>query len=211
MSDDLEGRLAAALSSHRPARLRLEGAREAAVLIPLYPAPEPTVIFTLRTDALSSHRGQISFPGGRVDPADPSFAAAALRETAEELGIDPSVVRILGELDTTPTFVSGYTVTPYVGWLDERPRFDPNPAEVAEVIEVPLEALNETIRRDPGFSHGGRTYPTEAWVWEGHVIWGVTARVVRGLLQVLGRAGLVSPPSEHDPWDAFRAGHGARR
>ncbi len=194
-------RLVDALAARRPQPppADLAGTR-AAVLIPIYPAPEPTLIFTLRTENLSSHRGQISFPGGSVDPSDPSPTHAALRETEEELGIPPGEVEIVGELDTTPTFVSGFVISPFVGWLAHAPVLRPNPAEVAEVIHVPLRALDERSRRDPGYEHDGRTYPTEAWVFEGRVIWGLTARLVRLLLVTLADAGLAAPPPPVDPW-----------
>jgi 8-oxo-dGTP pyrophosphatase MutT (NUDIX family) len=169
------------------------------VLIPIIAGAEPSVIFTLRTETLRSHSGQISFPGGSIDAGE-SAADAALREACEEIGLDPSVVTMLGELDTFPTFVSGFTVTPFIGWIDQMPALSPSPHEVAEVIVVPIAKLTDEIRSEPGFEHGGRTYPTEAWVWEDNVIWGVTARVVRNFLELLGEAGLIEPPAQTSSW-----------
>jgi 8-oxo-dGTP pyrophosphatase MutT (NUDIX family) len=171
------------------------------VLIPIVADPEPTLLFTVRTETLPSHKGQISFPGGSVDRADLSTQAAALREAQEELGLDRSAVRILGELDTVLTYVSGYIVSPFVGWIRESPRLSPNPTEVARVLQIPLAQVTDRIRAEPGFSHGGRTYPTEAWIWQGSVIWGLTARLLRLFFEVLAEAGLANapaPPSE--PW-----------
>lgn len=168
-------------------------------MIPIVAGAEPTLIFTLRTETLSSHKGQISFPGGSIDPTDRSPQVAALRETEEEIGLDPRRVEIIGELDTFPTYVTGYLVTPFVGWLDGAPKLRPNPAEVADVLWVPLAELRESVRAEPGFSHGDRTYPTEAWVWNDHVIWGVTARIIRLLLLRLAAVGLVERPGG-DPW-----------
>jgi 8-oxo-dGTP pyrophosphatase MutT (NUDIX family) len=196
-------RLEQIMSAHEPQHVSIPGARAAAVLVPLLEDPEPSLIFTVRTDTLPSHKGQISFPGGSIDPTDPSPEAAALRETQEEIGLDPSAVRVIGELDTTPTFVSGYVITPIVGWLAHRPELQPNPAEVADVLEVPLADLTDEIRREPGFSHSGQSYPTEAWIWNGHVIWGVTARLLRLLLTRLAEAGLVQPPGATDGWTAW--------
>lgn len=190
---DFEARLTAALAGHQPHRAEVADARAASVLIPIVEVPEPTLILTVRTDTVRSHKGQISFPGGSVDPGEGSLDAA-LRETKEEIGLDPSLVKVIGELDTFPTFVSGYVVTPFVGWLDEDPKLDPNPAEVAELLHVPLAHLNDEIRKDPGFEHGNRAYPTEAWVWNDRVIWGVTARIMRQFLTILGEAGLIDPP-----------------
>ncbi|HWL64583.1 MAG TPA: CoA pyrophosphatase [Actinomycetota bacterium] len=201
--EDFGTRLAALLGAREPQRVEMAEARDAAVLIPLIATPEPTLIFTVRTDTLPSHKGQIAFPGGSIDDTDASAEAAALREAEEEIGLDPDRVRILGELDTTPTFVSGYVIYPFVGWLEEQPDLDPNPAEVAEVLLVPLSELVEDIRREPGFAHGGRTFPTEAWVWRDHVIWGVTARIIRHFLVLLGEAGLAATPGPTDSWTAW--------
>lgn len=199
MPKDFEGRLKAALSSASPSRVSLDDARDAAVLIPFVGGPEPRLIFTVRTETLPSHKGQISFPGGSVDP-DEDPQETALRETFEELAVDPTSVRILGELDSVPTFVSGYVVHPVVGWLDELPELRPNEAEVAEVLLVPVAELTDDIWAGPGFTHAGRTYPTEAWIWRDWVIWGVTARILRLLLVRLARAGLSPAPAAEDPW-----------
>lgn len=203
MSEDFRSRLEDALRAHDPHRMSLEDARDAAVLIPIVAQPKPTLLFTVRSDSLSSHRGQIAFPGGAIDPADASTAAAALRETEEELGIAPDQVEVIGELDAFPTFVSGYVVTPVVGWLAEPPEITPNPAEVAAVLHVPVDELVEDIRSEAGFTHGDRTYPTEAWVWNDHVIWGVTARIIRSFLGHLAHAGLVAPPGKTTSWTAW--------
>ena len=196
MPDDFELRLREELKARQPRVVQVEGARDAAVLIPIVRVPEPTLIFTRRTDTLSSHKGQISFPGGSIDPSDADPAAAALREAQEEIGLDPQVVSVVGRLDDLETFVSGFVVTPVIGWLPERPELTPNPVEVAEIIEAPLGDLTDEIRREPGFMHGDRRYPTEAWVWNDHVIWGVTARILRIFMERLAHAGLAEPPGE---------------
>lgn len=193
-------RLTSALSEHIPHHMSVPGARGAAVLLPVVAAPEPTLLFTKRSDTVGTHKGQISFPGGGHDPGDPDMLTTALRETHEEIGLDPAAVTILGELDTFPTFISGYVVTPYVGWMDAEPSLTPNPAEVDEVLHVPIGDLGDEIRRDPGFSHGRRTYPTEAWVWNDNVIWGVTARIVRQFLDILAGAGLAAPQEGTMDW-----------
>jgi 8-oxo-dGTP pyrophosphatase MutT (NUDIX family) len=192
-------RLRRALNARKPRRVSLADARDAAVLIPVVGSPAPTLIFTVRTETLPSHKGQISFPGGSIDP-DENAVQAALREAHEEVGIEPGVVEVLGELDSMPTFVSGYVIAPVVGWLDEMPALVPNPAEVAEVLTVPIADLVEDIRAQPGFIHRGQTYPTEAWLWRDHVIWGVTARLLRTFLVLLARAGLAEAPGPAPQW-----------
>jgi 8-oxo-dGTP pyrophosphatase MutT (NUDIX family) len=214
MPDDFRSRLKSALSERQPRRHVVDDARAAAVLVPIVASPEPTLLFTLRTETVRSHKGQISFPGGSIDDTDPSPEAAALREAEEEVGLEPDFVEVLGELDTFPTFVTGYVVTPFVGWIAEPPLVRPNPAEVAEVLMVPLADLTDAIRSEPGFSHGGRTFPTEAWVWNDRVIWGVTARLLRTFLTIVSDAGLTAPPGTTRSWgswpdDAVAASRGA--
>jgi 8-oxo-dGTP pyrophosphatase MutT (NUDIX family) len=198
---DFVARLQSALETRRPRREEQEGARAAAVLLPIVAEPEPTLIFTVRTEHLPSHKGQISFPGGSVDAADASAEDAALRETQEEIGLRRTDVRVLGELDTFPTYVSGYLITPVVGWLKRPAPLRPNPTEVAEVLQVPIADLVDDIRSEPGFTHGGRTFPTEAWIWNERVIWGVTARVLRLFLHVLADAGLAARPGGTPWWE----------
>jgi 8-oxo-dGTP pyrophosphatase MutT (NUDIX family) len=205
MADDFRGKLAAVLADHPPHRVRMSEARDAAVLIPIVAEPEPTLLFTRRTEHLSSHKGQISFPGGSIDEDDPSPQVASLREAEEEIGVSPESVEILGELDSVPTFVTGYVIAPFVGWLSDEPVLDPNPYEVAEVLHVPIADLTEEIRSEPGFQHRGRTFPTEAWVWRDQVIWGATARVLRIFLERLSEAGLIDPPGKTTSWELLHS------
>ncbi len=157
--------------------------RIAAVLILGYPRNgEPHIVFTRRTETVSNHRGQISLPGGRREPTDASLEATALRETQEELGVDPADVRIPGRLEDEYVIVSNFLIAPYVGMLDYEPIFRPSPTEVAEVIEVPLGRL-----RDPAIFREEDWYRPETprmqfYVVDGHEIWGATARVIRKFL-----------------------------
>lgn len=207
MTDDFREKLAGVLAQRPPQRVRIRESRDAAVLIPIVAEPEPTLLFTRRTEHLPSHKGQISFPGGSIDPEDPSAEVASLREAEEEIGVAPEAVEILGELDSVPTFVTGYVIAPFVGWLREEPELKPNPYEVAEVLHVPISNLTDEIRSEPGFEHNGRTFPTEAWVWRDQVIWGATARVLRLFLERLSEAGLVDPPGETMSWEVLHAHH----
>ncbi len=133
--------------------------RQAAVLAPLYAREgRPYLLFTRRAPNLSSHSGEISFPGGSREPVDGSLAQTALRETQEELGLDRSRVTLLGALPSAYTVVSNFLVTPYVGWLGEGlPALRPQASEVAEIIEAPLSALDDDhIYHEELWTHGGR-------------------------------------------------------
>ncbi|MDQ4065713.1 MAG: CoA pyrophosphatase [Actinomycetota bacterium] len=200
MTEDFRAGVGALLRARPPKRVSLPDARDAAVLIPIVADPEPTLLFTVRSEHLPSHKGQIAFPGGSIDPQDASPVEAALREAEEEIGLPRQIVAVLGELDDLPTFVSGYVVTPVVGWLSHRPELTPNPGEVTEVLWVPIARLTEEIRAEAGFTHGGRAYPTEAWIWEDRVIWGVTARILRNFLTLLATADLVDAPAPTHAW-----------
>ncbi|MGE0753345.1 MAG: CoA pyrophosphatase, partial [Variibacter sp.] len=114
--------------------------RPAAVLIPVVDHPEPTVLLTLRTEKLSSHAGQVAFPGGKIDPDDASPRAAALREAKEEIGLDARFVEPLGYSDTHLT-TTGYRIAPTVARVTPGFTLTPNPSEVADVFEVPLAIL----------------------------------------------------------------------
>ena len=163
--------------------------REAAVLIPLYErAGQPQLLFIKRTDKVGLHKGEIGFPGGRIELDDPSALAAALREAHEELGIPPQTVTPLGALPSVATVVTSMLIFPFVGRLPAPPDLLPDPFEVAETIEVPLAVL-----RDPANQH------EEEWLLRGvrrrifvyrygeHDIWGATGRIVQHFLQRLDR------------------------
>lgn len=161
----------------RPARLL----RPAAVLTPVIARPGgATVLLTRRADTLASHTGQIAFPGGRLDPGE-TAVEAALREAWEEVALDPGAVEVLGLGDPYET-VTGFLVTPVIGWLREPPRVRPSPAEVAEVFETPWDFLMDAAnhRRDFYDRDGARRW-FWAMTWRERYIWGATAGMVRAL------------------------------
>ncbi|GAB4195979.1 MAG: hypothetical protein OHK0024_35660 [Thalassobaculales bacterium] len=163
-----------------------ENPRRAAVLVPIVQrAAEPTIILTRRTDHLAHHPGQISFPGGRIEPEDPTPEAAALRETQEEIGLGPDNVEVLGRLDTYETR-TGFTITPVVGLV--RPTFSLSldPVEVAEAFEVPLSFVLDPANHQ----RHSRTWQGMArsfWVlpYLNYYIWGATAGMLVNLSEVL--------------------------
>lgn len=150
----------------------------AAVLIPFIDHPEPTLLLTLRTSHLSHHAGQISFPGGRMDPTDIDLQSCVLRETHEEIGITAQDIQIVGDLGLWPSY-SGYVVKPFIGIINPSVNFTPCSNEVAEIFEVPLDvvleiAKYELIHKDSPIPH--HYYQIE---YEGRVIWGLTAGLLR--------------------------------
>jgi 8-oxo-dGTP pyrophosphatase MutT (NUDIX family) len=162
--------------------------RPAAVLIGLRDGAQPRLVFTVRTDHLSSHAGQVSFPGGRTDPADGDAVTTALRESEEEIGLDRALVTPLGYLDCFET-ISGFCVTPVVARIAHDARFHPAPDEVAEVFEVPLAFFLEpgSLKRYVMEYRGHRRDMVE-FEHAGHRIWGVTAAILQNLLQRMERA-----------------------
>jgi 8-oxo-dGTP pyrophosphatase MutT (NUDIX family) len=151
----------------------------AAVLIPLVNRTEgPTVLLTQRSADLTDHPGQISFPGGRVDPEDADVEATALRETQEEIGLTPDRIRILGRLADYET-VTGYRVTPVVGWVEPPFTLAADPVEVADVFEVPLAFLLEPAHQQRHFRIQGSTRRDYYAIPYGErYIWGATAAML---------------------------------
>jgi 8-oxo-dGTP pyrophosphatase MutT (NUDIX family) len=163
--------------------------RRAAVLVPFVRREDSlSVLFTRRTAHMRTHAGQISFPGGAIEAGDADALAAALRETEEETGIAPALVEPFGYLDGFET-VSGYFVSPVTGFVSGDYHVRPDPAEVAEVFEVPLDFILAPDRlRRFDFDWQGRTRTTFEFEWDGRRVWGATASILKNLLRRLETA-----------------------
>jgi 8-oxo-dGTP pyrophosphatase MutT (NUDIX family) len=161
----------------------------ASVLIPIVLRAEPTVLLTERTAHLSTHSGQVAFPGGRQDEQDADAVATALREAQEEVGLDPAAVQVLGQLPIYQTG-SAYRVTPVVGLVDPNVRLNPNAHEVARIFEVPLVFLmnpahhHRHVHDLNGVRREWFSMPYQEGEQE-HFIWGATAGMLRNLYRFL--------------------------
>lgn len=157
----------------------------AAVLFPIVLHPMPTVLLTQRTAHLRDHPGQISFPGGRVEPEDMTPGETALREAAEEIGLPRTQVEIVGFLPEYRTG-TGFRVTPVVGFVRPPVLPVPDPFEVAEVFEVPLTfLLDATNHQRQSMHYRGRQREFYAMPYEDRFIWGATAGMIRSLYERL--------------------------
>jgi len=163
--------------------------RRAGVLILLYPRDgELCLVLTRRTDAVDTHRGQISFPGGSMDPGEDA-AAAALREAWEELAVDIAPLEVLGELSPLYIPPSGFCIYPVVAYAAERPSFVPNPGEVAEVLEVSLaHLLDPDTRGEEIWPIRGTDVRVPFYRVGHHKVWGATAMVLCELLELIQEA-----------------------
>jgi 8-oxo-dGTP pyrophosphatase MutT (NUDIX family) len=197
--------LAAVVAHHRSLegreRLSFDGFPDpgapAAVLVALFERTgEARVVLTRRAAHLRTHTGEVSFPGGRLDPGE-TPEAAARREAAEEVGLDPAEVEIVGRLTPLATFSSGTTITPVVGTLAREPHLIANPREVARAFDVSLtELAADGVFREERWIVPGRPLPVAepaadgsfpVWFFElpDDTVWGATARVLVELLRLV--------------------------
>jgi 8-oxo-dGTP pyrophosphatase MutT (NUDIX family) len=161
----------------------------AAVLVPVILGAAPGILLTKRTAHLKKHAGQVSFPGGRIDPTDPHPEAAALREAREEIDLDPARVEILGRMADYVTG-TGYRITPVLGLLPPGLGFRPSPDEVEAVFELPIGVLLDPAAPQRQKQHV-RGQWREYWVWPhpDHFIWGATAAILVHLADKLRSLG----------------------
>jgi 8-oxo-dGTP pyrophosphatase MutT (NUDIX family) len=151
-------------------------ARPAAVLVPLFERDGEAHLWLVRRPrTMRSHAGQVAFPGGKADPSDASPRETALREAEEELGIARESVDVLGPLDEMHT-ITGFAISPFVGWLAPGVEVKPNSGEVARAFAAPVRAFLEPASGVP---------PWRGWTVDGELVWGATAGIVRGFVAIL--------------------------
>ena len=192
----MRDRLRDVLGSYEPQPAEQAAGAAAAVMLLLYEhAGEPHLVFQKRSELVLHHKGQISFPGGAVDPTDPDLRFTALRETHEEMGVDPSHVDVLGQIDELVT-ISDFRVTPFVGWLERYPyEFKTPPVEVAYLLEVPvphlLDPRNFVLDRR---TVDGREVLLPSYRFRDDLIWGATARMLTNFLDIWSTLDPSAPP-----------------
>jgi 8-oxo-dGTP pyrophosphatase MutT (NUDIX family) len=163
------------LAGRAPSKLP-KGGTAAAVLVTLFERDgEVHVWLARRPKTMRSHAGQVAFPGGKSDRDDGSLLVTALRETHEELGIEPERVDVLGALDDVFT-ITGFTISPWVGWVGADVEPTANPSEVARVFAAPLRAF---LEEPTG------VLPFRGWTVDGELVWGATAAIVRGFVAIV--------------------------
>lgn len=152
----------------------------AAVLAPLFRIDgELHVLFTRRSNRVEHHKGEISFPGGKLDADDPDLLACALREASEEVGIHPADVNVLGELDDFYTVATRYLVVPFVGVIPYPYDFRTNSREIDELLGVPLSVFFDPgVRSEETWIYNGKPIEVITYKWQGNNIWGATARIM---------------------------------
>lgn len=188
--------LTKALGKREKRTLSREGKVVAAVLIPLFGKDgDLYVLLTKRSHAVEHHKGEISFPGGRLDESDPDLLHCALRETSEEVGIEPADVRIVGELDDFYTVATEFLVVPFVGFIPYPYNFKTDSTEIDKIIGVPLEVFFDPNRRsEETWVFEDKPIKIISYQWRGHNIWGATARILDHFTRVLRDNAVAAAP-----------------
>lgn len=162
-----------------------------AVLIPLYRKEgQYHIVFIRRTETVTEHKGQISFPGGSRETGDNTLLDTALRESQEEIGLSPDDIEVIGELDDEITTTSNYIVTPFVATIPWPYRFTMNRAEVDEILEFPVAALMSGDCCKPAIEtiDGGIVVDSYNYHYDNRLIWGATARILHKFLGIYKQA-----------------------
>jgi 8-oxo-dGTP pyrophosphatase MutT (NUDIX family) len=171
-----------------------EQAIKSSVLVLLFPGREtaqPTFVVTLRPTYEGIHSGQISLPGGRFELTDENLMQTALRETDEEIGMDPAEVTIIGQLTELYIPPSNYLVQPFVGFTSGSPVFNPQQKEVEQIIEIHVrQLLDEKNVREKEISVAGIQFSAPSFVIDGTTIWGATAMILNEFKEILRKTGL---------------------
>ncbi|HSB73255.1 MAG TPA: CoA pyrophosphatase [Candidatus Methylomirabilis sp.] len=193
----LKDRVASVLGGRIALQAAPDGFRRAAVLLPLYETEAgPHLVLTKRTESVPTHKGQISFPGGGFEEADGDLCATALREAEEEIGLRPQDVQVVGALDDTLTASTRHVVRPFVGMVPHPYPFRLDAFEIESLIHLPIrELLCGAPFREEMWERDGLRYPVYFYEHEGRTIWGLTARILKQFVEVVGPTLCEASPS----------------
>jgi len=185
----MERRLKQALSQRQKQHIVDASRVSAAVLVPIYyKQGDYYLLFIKRTEWVKEHKGQISFPGGGYEKRDGALLNTALRESAEEIGLEPDAVEVLGELDDFVTSTSNYIISPFVALIPWPYQFEINEHETEELIEVPISALlDKSCLRRGTERIDGEMATSYFYHYQGRIIWGATARLLNQFLAIFAR------------------------
>jgi 8-oxo-dGTP pyrophosphatase MutT (NUDIX family) len=187
--------LRTAMAKRTPVAEASDGATPAGVLVPLqYHDDGWHVIVNVRSNDVGLHKGEISFPGGKLEPEDEDMTACALRETWEEMGIRPEHVDVLGSMDARLTRTN-FLVWPTLGVVPHPYDFRPDAREVAEVVELPLGRLldGSAVRHEARLERDGTMVRRVSYAHEGHLVFGATAWILSDLLEIINGIGWTAP------------------
>jgi 8-oxo-dGTP pyrophosphatase MutT (NUDIX family) len=195
MGNNIIETIRASLKNRKPVGAGYSGSGylQASVLIPIFMEEgQYKVLFTKRTDKVEHHKGQISFPGGAFDDADASWEETALREAEEEVGISREEVEILGRTDDELAVVSGFIVHPFVGKIPFPYDFRINLHEVDSLIYIPLSVFMDepSVYKKNFVKVDGYPYHGTNYQYQGHIVWGVTARIMENFVRIIGKINL---------------------
>ncbi len=189
--DTLAASLRCELASRKPVVEASDGAVPAGVLVPLHFHDDKWhVILNIRSQHVSHHQGEVAFPGGRLEPGDVDMTACALRESWEEMGINPEDVDVLGPLDATLTRTN-FLVWPTIGVIPHPYDFKPDSREVAAVLDIPLHTMidGSAVLHEARLNADGTLLRRKAYGHDGHLIFGATAWILSDLLEVINKIG----------------------
>ena len=180
-----EAELSKRLSEFTARRIDPNGKGEASVLMSLFnQGSEPAFLLTKRSQNVASYKGHISFPGGMRESSDSSLVDTALREANEEIGIRTSHIRVLGEFND---YLSneGYVIHTVLGFLDDASRLEPHPDEVEYLLRIPVKFFNENPPRTEVWERNGQSFEVYFYDYQGEVVWGLTARMIKHFVDQL--------------------------
>jgi 8-oxo-dGTP pyrophosphatase MutT (NUDIX family) len=187
----LSERIKMILSRRRKTRLVSTWRKPSGVLIPFYQKDgQYFLVFTRRSQLVHHHKGEISFPGGGYHASDGNLKQTALRETWEEIGLEPTSVDVLGELDDTPTKGSAFIITPFVGLIPADYSFKLSDFEIGQLIHMPVDALlvEDCLRIGPEIILDGSQYGVYEYTFQGQTVIGATARILKQFLEIYCQA-----------------------